>query len=97
MWEVVCRDAVSAEFGKVGEKATRFSFRSRTPFLTGARKILENGGSESDPVTMIGPSGTISFRGKVGQFSGLSILENEKRGPVFVKYRKFELKESMVD
>lgn len=93
MYEVVV-DGVRgvANFGKVGGEAAMGMVGVKTPFLTAARKILEMGGEEDDLLQLRwAGSATICMTGRLGKLAKLTVIENERIGPRFAKYRPFSI------
>jgi hypothetical protein len=62
---------------------------TRTPFLSAARVLLAEG---VDPMRMLegrreGNGGRVDLRARVGVAAGLTVIEDERRGPVLARYR----------
>jgi len=63
---------------------------SNTPLFTAARLLLNEG---HDPETILqmrhDGSSIPSMKGRIGRLAGLTVIEDEKRGPRFGSYRPF--------
>lgn len=63
---------------------------SRTPFTDAARALAKEGVPPSTPLQMSREGhDTVDLSGTVGVAARLAVLENERRGPVFVAHREF--------
>lgn len=63
---------------------------SRNPFTDAARILAREGVSPATPLQMSREGhDTVDLSGTVGAAARLSVLENERRGPVFVAHRAF--------
>lgn len=63
---------------------------SRTPFTDAARILAKEGVSPSEPLQMCREGhDTVDLSGTVGAAARLTVLENERRGPVFIAHRPF--------
>ena len=62
--------------------------RSRTPFLSAARALLEAGHAPGTILTMRHEgSDTVSLRATLGAAAKLTVVENSREGPRFACYR----------
>jgi hypothetical protein len=62
---------------------------TRTPFLSAARVLMAEG---VDPLRMLegcreGNGRRVDLRARVGVAAGFTVIEDERRGPVFARYR----------
>lgn len=63
---------------------------SRTPFTDAARALAKEGVPPSTPLQMSREGhDTVDLSGTVGAAARLTVLENERRGPVFIAHRVF--------
>jgi hypothetical protein len=63
---------------------------SRTPFTDAARILAKEGVSPSEPLKMSREGrDTVDLISTVGAAARLTVLENERRGPVFIAHRPF--------
>lgn len=63
---------------------------SRTPFTDAARVLAREGVSPSTPLQMSREGhDTVDLISTVGAAARLTVLENERRGPVFIAHRPF--------
>jgi hypothetical protein len=66
----------------------RLLCESRTPFLSAARILQREGIPEDTIITMTHEgSATVAMQSTVGKAAGLTVLENDKKGPCLKPYR----------
>ncbi len=63
---------------------------SRNPFTDAARILAREGVSPATPLQMSREGhDTVDLSGTIGAAARLTVLENERRGPVFIAHRPF--------
>jgi hypothetical protein len=68
----------------------RLLCHSRTPFLSAARVLQREGVPDETPITMRHEGEIeVALRSTVGAAAKLTIVENEREGPRFARYRPF--------
>jgi hypothetical protein len=74
--------------GKWNVKCGTYEVRGcRTPLLTMARKLLDNGENPDTELRLVHRgSQTVSMRVRIGDAAALTVVENREAGPRFGKY-----------